>query len=160
MKKDLAKTLLFIVNLLNKHKINYFLTGSLCMYLHGCKINPSDIDIHIFYKDFKKANNLLIESEKIKVKSRSTTKEYKRMIFDLLGSEVDLMGFKNIGYSRLPYSILSENENKIKMIVNKTEIVLPNIENILKLCYCYYERWKRSKHLKKIKLLEKLIKKS
>jgi hypothetical protein len=159
MKKDLENTLLFIVNLLNKSKVNYFLTGSLCMYLHGCKINPTDVDIHIFYKDFKKVNNLLLDSGKIQVKSRSTTKEYKRMIFNLLGSEVDLMGFKNIGYSKLPYSILSEKKDKTKIVVKKTEIIVPNIEYLLKLYSCYYERWKRPKHLKKLKLLEKLTKK-
>ena len=81
------------------------------------------------------------------------------MIFELLGSEVDFMGFKNIGYSKLPYSILFEKKNKIKIIVRKTEIIVPNIENLLKLYYCYYERWKRPKHLKKVKLLEKLTKK-
>lgn len=148
----MIETIIKICKVLDKNKIDYFISGGSSLFLRNLITSTKDIDITVFFKDLKKIKFLFLGNKII-------LEEKYRLVFDIDGCEIEFMGVPK-AKDPISFEVL---KNKSKMvdvlIVNDRKLNLIKIEQLLKLYKLVYNRdgCKIQKHKKRIEFLEKII---
>ena len=160
MKKDFNKALFFVIDILNKEKINYFVFGSSSLKIRELKRTANDIDIFIFYKDLKKIDNILSNNKEITFNSKNYKSDVGgRFDLQLFGTEIDIMAFKSNSEDKLALSVLKDPKLRETIIYKKKKVILVKLGMLLKMYRYIYLLRGEKKYLKRIGFLEKLTKK-
>jgi hypothetical protein len=96
MQKKLLNALKWIVDILNKHEIQYQITGGFAAYIYGAKRRINDIDIDVPEEDFEKIYD---DVKKFVVfgpaQYRDKKWDLKLMTLDFHGQKIDISGAFN-----------------------------------------------------------------
>jgi len=160
MKKDFDKALFFVIDILNKEKINYFVFGSSSLKIRELIKIIKDIDIVISYKNLKQLDKAISKSKDITF----NTKDYNYKIggllsFNVFGTEIEVMAFKSNSEDKLALSVLKDSKLRETIIYKKKKVILVKLGMLLKMYRYIYLLRGEKKHLKRIGFLEKLTKK-
>ncbi|MEI8364218.1 MAG: hypothetical protein WCF78_02075 [archaeon] len=157
MKKDFNKALFFIIDILHKEKINYFVFGSSSLKIRGLTKIVKDIDIVISYKDLKKLDKAISKYKNITFNTKDHNYRIGGLLnFNVFGTEIEVMAFKSNSEDKLALSVLKDPKLRETVVYKKKKVILVKLGILLKMYrYIYLLRGER-KHLKRIELLEKL----
>jgi len=150
--KSIQSTVIEIVKELNRHKIDYFITGGTVLFLKGIIKETKDIDFFVNYKDLKKLKEIykyyITVSEK---------KEKNYLNIKVSEIEIEFIGVNSI-HDKKSYAYLKNKDYEIIKLQNQKI----NVSSLLSLIECYkfaYKKFKKEKHLKRIELIKNYIKK-
>jgi hypothetical protein len=146
----MIQTILKITKKLEENNIDYFLTGGTSLFIRNIIKNTKDIDISIKDEDFKKTK--LLFKDEILFKFNKT-----RITFYKNNFEIELL-LSNKEKDSIADEIFKNNRfETIK--IKKQNINLIPLKDLLSMYRFVYLRDGKEKHLERIKIIEKLLKK-
>jgi ribosomal protein RSM22 (predicted rRNA methylase) len=144
--KTIKSAVIEIVKELNRHKIDYFITGGTVLYFKKIITETKDLDFIVNYKDFKKLKK--IYDPKINVSKKG--KNY--LDLNLNNIEIEFIGVDN-SFDKQSY-VLLKNKDYGDTILGNTNVNISTLENLLT-CYDFaYKLYNKDKYLERIKLIK------
>lgn len=149
-KQKYISIILKIINDLKQNNIDYFIYAGTSLFLRNIIDDTDDIDIVVSFKNLRNVKK--IYSKKIIIE-----KKYSLII------NIDDQNIEFFGYPKridpISFKVL-KNKNKYidYFLINKINLKLINLEKALELYKFVYNRDKKEKHKKRIKLIENILK--
>jgi len=150
--KSIKLTVIEIVKELNNQKMDYFTTGGTTLYLRGLIEDTQDVDLFVNFKDLKKLKETY---SKYVIPSEHKTGNYFNIRIE--GREIEFIGV-NSTWDKQSY-IQLKNKDYDTILVNKKEINVSTLKNLITSYEFAYKAFKKEKHLKRIELIKNYLSK-
>ena len=144
--KQIKSTVIEMVKELNRHKIDYYITGGSVLYFRKIITETKDIDFIVYFKDFKKLKKIYDKQICLSKKGKNYL-NLKRNNLD-----IEFIGVDN-SFDKQAY-VLLKNKDYGDTILGNTNVNISTLENLLT-CYDFaYKLYNKDKYLERIKLIK------